>query len=66
MQLRLANPRGAVMAALLAVAFFIVALILQISGAHPNAPWTVDTFVIAGLACVAFHLAGIPRWPWRQ
>lgn len=54
------------MAALLALAFFLVALILQISGAHPAEPWTVDTFVIFGFVCIAAHLVGVPRWPWRN
>ncbi len=51
------------MAAIAAVVFFAVALILELAGiSKGHIDWL--TFMLAGLLCLA--LAAVPAWPWRR
>jgi hypothetical protein len=47
------------MLAIIAAILFAIALIFQLGGTTLGTHITFDTFLAAGLLCVALHLAGI-------
>lgn len=47
------------MLAVIGAVLFALALILDLADASLGATITIDTIVIAGLLCVALHLAGV-------
>jgi hypothetical protein len=47
------------MLAIIAAILFAIALIFQLAGTTLGTHITFDTFLAAGLVCVALHLAGV-------
>ncbi len=47
------------MLAIIAAILFAIALIFQVAGTTLGTHITFDTFLAAGLLCVALHLAGV-------
>jgi hypothetical protein len=51
----------------LAAVFFAIALIIQLASAHLGAHLGFNTFIAAGLICLALHLSGIGTgWGGRR
>jgi hypothetical protein len=57
------------MLAIIAAILFAIALIFQLAGTTLGTHITFDTFLAAGLLCVALHLAGVgvgTTWTTRR
>ena len=53
------------MLAILAAVLFAVGYILQASAAHTNTWLSPGALTLAGLFCLALHLAGVGTWTRR-